>query len=112
MPKIPNHPCSHPGCPRLIPRGKKYCHEHIAMHPEKARPPAARGYDARWNRARKKFLEAHPLCVECMKNGKYTKATDVDHIVPHRGDLLLFWDQENWQALCKACHDLKTGKGL
>ncbi|MGL4573939.1 MAG: HNH endonuclease [Burkholderiaceae bacterium] len=29
----------------------------------------------------------------------------VDHIVPHRGDLLLFWRRSNWQALCKPCHD-------
>lgn len=36
------------------------------------------------------------------------KATVVDHIVPHRGDDRLFWDEENWQALCKNCHDSKT----
>jgi 5-methylcytosine-specific restriction protein A len=36
----------------------------------------------------------------------------VDHIIPHRGDQYLFWDQENWQALCKDCHDRKTGRGL
>ena len=36
------------------------------------------------------------------------KATVVDHIVPHRGDPKLFWDTDNWQALCKQCHDHKT----
>ena len=35
---------------------------------------------------------------------------DVDHIIPHRGDQKLFWDRNNWQALCKPCHDRKTGK--
>ncbi|MGN0150610.1 MAG: HNH endonuclease, partial [Clostridia bacterium] len=34
----------------------------------------------------------------------------VDHIVPHRGDERLMWDENNWQALCKPCHDNKTGK--
>ena len=29
----------------------------------------------------------------------------VDHIKPHKGDLNLFWDQDNWQPLCKSCHD-------
>lgn len=29
----------------------------------------------------------------------------VDHIIPHRGDLDLFHDPENWQSLCKHCHD-------
>lgn len=32
-------------------------------------------------------------------------ATVVDHIVPHGGDLKLFWDVKNWQPLCKKCHD-------
>jgi len=47
--------------------------------------------------------------VMCMTEGRYTRATVVDHIKPHRGDRELFWDQSNWQALCKAHHDKKTG---
>jgi 5-methylcytosine-specific restriction protein A len=37
-------------------------------------------------------------------------ATVVDHIVPHRGDPVLFWDEANWQGLCKLCHDAKTAR--
>ena len=55
------------------------------------------------------FLAAHPFCEECLKQGKYTKATVVDHVVPHRDDPKLFWDENNWQALCKPCNDKKTG---
>ena len=40
--------------------------------------------------------------------GRYVKATDVDHIVPHRGDKKLFWDESNWQALCHRHHSIKT----
>lgn len=29
----------------------------------------------------------------------------VDHITPHRGNLMLFWDTENLQAVCKEYHD-------
>ena len=29
----------------------------------------------------------------------------VDHITPHNGDPALIWDQDNWQTLCKRCHD-------
>ncbi len=29
----------------------------------------------------------------------------VDHIAPHRGNLVLFWDESNLQAVCKAWHD-------
>ena len=96
MPRTPDHPCGHPGCPRLVPRGRKYCDEHTAKHPEEVRSAAGRGYGAAWRKARKQYLEAHPMCVECMKEGRYVKATDVDHIVPHRGDQKLFWDRSNW----------------
>jgi 5-methylcytosine-specific restriction protein A len=32
----------------------------------------------------------------------------VDHKVPHRGDMKLFWDRNNWQSMAKECHDRKT----
>ena len=45
------------------------------------------------------------LCKYCLQVGK-TKAAEVtDHIIPHEGDTELFWDQSNWQPLCKHCHD-------
>ena len=62
-----------------------------------------------WQKASKQYLAAHPLCVKCMAEGRYVRATVVDHIVPHRGDKNLFWDRSNWQSLCKAHHDKKTG---
>ena len=71
-----------------------------------------RGYDSRWRSARAVFLKKNPLCVKCREIGKLTPATIVDHIIPHRGDPILFWDQSNWQPLCKDCHDHKTGSGL
>ena len=71
----------------------------------------ARGYNAGWRRARIDFLQKHPLCAECQREGKLTPATVVDHIIPHRGDQRLFWDEKNWQPLCKDCHDKKTGSG-
>ena len=39
---------------------------------------------------------------------KAWEETVVDHIRPHRGDPVLFWDEKNWQSLCKSCHDKKT----
>lgn len=63
-------------------------------------------YGKRWQDARKVFLREHPFCAIC---GKPLAGADaiVDHIKPHKGDLDLFWDQSNWQALCKQCHDSK-----
>lgn len=45
------------------------------------------------------------MCSECRRIGRVTAAEVVDHIVPHRGNQSLFWAEENWQALCKRCHD-------
>ena len=47
----------------------------------------------------------HPLCRMCEAEGKITVATIVDHVIPHRGDPVLFNDVNNWQALCKQHHD-------
>ena len=108
MPLKPKVPCKHPGCPELVPSGQKYCPEHKKLHPEDIRSASARGYNSRWRRESKQFLQLHPLCAECFRNGKATPATVVDHIIPHRGDQELFWDISNWQPLCKRCHDHKT----
>lgn len=109
MPSRPNVPCHHPGCPELVPSGQKYCEKHKPLHPEEVRSANDRGYNRAWQKARMVYLAAHPLCVMCEKEGRYRKATVVDHIIPHRGDERLFWDRNNWQALCKRHHDLKTG---
>lgn len=66
---------------------------------------AERGYDHRWRKARAIYLRAHPLCCYCEREGRLTPATVVDHVVPHRGDERLFWREDNWQPLCRRCHD-------
>jgi 5-methylcytosine-specific restriction enzyme A len=78
---------------------------------DRQRPSAARrGYGPRWRRARAAYLARHPLCVRCQADGRIEPSTTVDHIVPHRGDQKLFWDEANWAALCKRCHDAKTAR--
>ena len=62
-------------------------------------------YGYRWQQARVHFLRAHPLCRMCEARGKLTAASVVDHVIPHKGDVSRFWDEDNWQALCKPCHD-------
>jgi 5-methylcytosine-specific restriction endonuclease McrA len=66
---------------------------------------AQRGYGSRWQSARKRFLMSNPICAMCQAQGRLEFATVVDHIKPHEGDQALFWDEANWQALCKAHHD-------
>ncbi|WP_448680005.1 HNH endonuclease [Pseudomonas nicosulfuronedens] len=67
-----------------------------------------RGYTYQWQQARERYFAKHPLCVHCQANGKVVVATDLDHKVPHRGNESLFWDESNWQGLCKSCHSVKT----
>lgn len=62
-------------------------------------------YNSRWQKAREGHLRSHPLCVDHLSRGMTVAATVVDHKVPHRGDSALFWDRDNWQSLCKPCHD-------
>lgn len=91
-----------------------------------------RVYGSRWDKARRLFLQANPLCVMCHQQGRTAAATVVDHITPHRlkealksGDKetiakaqKLFWDSSNWQGLCTSHHNStkqkmeKRGAGL
>ena len=68
-------------------------------------------YSASWRKARRYYLRRNPLCVQCQKQGRTTAASVVDHVIRHDGDLSLFWDRDNWQALCFACHCVKTARG-
>ena len=67
---------------------------------------AARLYDKRaWRRRRAAFLGRNPYCAMCQAVGKTTLATVVDHVQAHQGDVVKFWDESNWQSLCKVDHD-------
>lgn len=68
-------------------------------HDQKRPSAGARGYDRKWRMERARFLRTFPFCAMCGK-----KAHLVDHVVPHKGDSRLFWDTNNWQALCSGCH--------
>ena len=78
---------------------------------DRQRPSAARrGYGPRWRRARAAFLALHPLCAACEAQSRVTPATVVDHRTPHHGNPERFWNEANWQGLCKPCHDRKTAR--
>jgi hypothetical protein len=60
-------------------------------------------YDRKWRKRRAEQLSAHPLCRICMDVfARVEPATVADHIVPHRGDPVLFAGP--LQSLCASCH--------
>jgi 5-methylcytosine-specific restriction protein A len=119
MAKKPRSPCGHFSCGKLVESGERYCDEHKLLYEaernkyrkryDKSRGSSAkRGYDYRWRKYRLWHLKHHPLCVHCLAEGRYVPATVVDHIIPHKGDEILFWDPKNHQSLCAKCHNRKT----
>jgi 5-methylcytosine-specific restriction enzyme A len=126
MPPRPHKPCRKAGCKNLQQNRNGYCddHQELAIEKEEVRVAAARksadekrgnsaqrGYGEKWRKERIAYLRENPLCVECMGVGQFIPAMVVDHIVPHRMDMKLFWRRSNWQALCVRHHAIKTAKG-
>jgi len=108
--------CRHPRCPNLAVLGG-YCADHQSQRTKRPvddyRGSAReRGYTRAWEIARGAWLKQHPLCAECERQGRVTPATVVDHVVPHKGDRIKFWDRNSWQSLCAFCHSTKTARGL
>ena len=110
MPTRARRPCNKPRCPDLNVPGTGYCAAHQAEatawkreHDAKRPNAAARGYGSKWRQAREGWLKSHPKCVDCSE-----LATEVDHQIPHRGDMKLFWDRSNWRSRCKTHHSRKT----
>lgn len=81
-----------------------------AVRPRRA-SAAARGYDRRWAAIADRELAAEPFCATC---GRTFPRRDLvrDHIIPHRGNRVLFDDPDNRQTLCRWCHAVKSaGEG-
>ena len=116
MPIAAAKPCRQHGCSALV-RDGGYCIAHKREAKKKVEQQressTQRGYGYKWQQARVQFVREHPLCEcpECQAGiVRVTVATVVDHIIPHKGDLSLFWDRNNWQAMSKTCHDKKTAR--
>jgi 5-methylcytosine-specific restriction protein A len=115
MPRSAPRPCSYPGCGALVHGGSR-CPKHVQLDRRQSDaqrdPDRKRLYGYRWQKASKLYLSEHPLCESdgCSEQGRVRAATVVDHRIPHRGDLDLFWDRSNWCAMAKPCHDRKTAR--
>lgn len=62
-------------------------------------------YDRKWQKYRARFLHHNKLCYVCHDPAKH-----VDHIVPHKNELDLFWKVDNYVPLCHRDHSIVTGR--
>ena len=94
--------CAEPGCHELTIH--KYCDKHAKLHKRSSEAEtkskfAYMYWSTRWKQESEKYLEEHPFCEICGKPSYL-----VHHKIEHKGDKDLFWDKNNWQALCNSCH--------
>ena len=107
MPRKPDKPCSYPGCPNLVPAGQSFCSEHMKQMNQRYErfgrdPETKKRYGRQWERIRRRYIAAHPLCEECQRHGRYVKAEHVHHVRPlSEGGT---HDEDNLMALCRKCH--------
>jgi 5-methylcytosine-specific restriction protein A len=106
MPIAPRRPCGRAGCAKLRP-----CPDHGARPLEatsterRREKPYRRLYDSQaWRKASREFLRGK-VCARCREQGRTRLATITDHIVPHQGNTVLFWDCKNWRPLCVGCNN-------
>ena len=109
MPRKPQRPCQHPGCPKLT--NTLYCPEHQRQEDYhynhfQREPETNKRYGRAWKRIRDRFIKAHPLCEECKKAGKLTPAEEVHHVLPLSCGGTN--DVHNLMSLCKECHSRIT----
>ena len=69
-----------------------------------------------WKKLRLYYIKQHPLCVECLKEGKIKLGEEIDHIKDissgkdYDEKLALALDIDNLQTLCKTHHHKKHQK--
>src|SRR5260370_41554376 len=103
-------PSACPVCGKPSTLGSRYCADHPRdkerRYDREERAPWHKWYSwAVWRKLRMLKLHRNPMCE--VEGCRYP-ATDVDHIVPHKGNWTLFLTLENLQSLCAHHHSQKT----
>ncbi|OHV13000.1 HNH endonuclease [Kushneria phosphatilytica] len=109
MPSKPPRPCRAPGCGAKTAEPNGYCESHAHMATgwnQRRRGRSGRG-GRPWRRKRESVLQRDRyLCQHCLRAGRATPATEVDHITAlAEGGRD---DESNLEAICSACHQVKT----
>ena len=102
MPFKPPRVCR---CGKVVPAGTVCtCQRQRKIEYDRRRPSSKdRGYDSKWRIKRAAFL-ARPENRYCAC-GCGRLADMIDHIISHKGDQRLFWNEANWQPMASSpCH--------
>ncbi len=106
MPGRPAKPCTYPGCRALVRDGTSRCEKHALKPWSRTGPPPERIRGRKLQALRAALFVRQPLCEPCTKAGRVTLATIRDHRIPlAEGGRD---DETNEQAICEACHDVKS----
>lgn len=106
MPSRPKRPCSYPGCPNLT--DGQYCEHHRTTARQQydryeRDPDINKKYGRAWKRIRDSYAASHPLCEQCLKEGRLTPVEEVHHIRPvSKGGT---HERSNLMSLCQSCHN-------
>ena len=106
MPRKPKQPCAYSGCNKLC--EGRYCEEHKRLTDKSynsfSRPKDTnKKYGRAWRKVRERYVQSHPLCEQCLKEGRMTPTEEVHHIKPvSQGGT---HSATNLMSLCKSCHN-------
>ena len=63
-------------------------------------------HSQRWRKLRLVVIARdYGQCQECKRRGIITKGIVVHHIIEAREDITKFWDEDNLELVCLACHN-------
>ena len=114
MPSRPKRPCLTPGCAALVDSG--HCVDHVKDSQTKLSDKwrgssTQRGYDYVWQQTRRRYLQEHPLCHDCIARGEVKLAEHVHHVKKVKEFPELRLDPSNFLGLCATDHNARTARG-
>jgi 5-methylcytosine-specific restriction protein A len=110
MPQAPKRPCHHSNCPALTDDG--WCDSHRSERWQDGRESSTkRSYDRKWRTWRLRFLQAHPLCIDCLDRDIVKAADQIHHILKVAEHRDRQYDETNCMDLCESCHGVRTQRG-
>lgn len=107
MPHSPSRPCRKPGCHNLTRNRNGFCDVHQnydkKKYDKRRLSAQERGYDYKWRKDRNAYTREHPYCERCYANGIIKPMYCVHH--KDRNPRNNEW--ENFESLCRNCHDIE-----